>query len=115
MAVETRLRRSALRPQDWVLYVDFIEVAPWNVPVQGRPPQFAGVGTLLIGEAVRMSMGQTANGRVGLHSLPQAEAFYATTCGMARIGPDAGYNDLVYFEYPDDAGAQWLTNRGLSA
>ncbi|MCI0705744.1 MAG: hypothetical protein L0241_32180, partial [Planctomycetia bacterium] len=72
MAVETRLRRSALSPNQWVLYVDYIEVAPRNIDAPGHSPQFAGVGRLLIAEAVRMSTGRTTTGRVGLHSLPQA-------------------------------------------
>jgi hypothetical protein len=114
MAVETYLRRSALSPSAWALYVDFIEAAPWNLAATGHPPLFAGVGSLLIAEAVRMSLGQTANCRVGLHSLPQAEEFYANSCRMTRIGPDAGYHDLVYFEYSDGV-EYWLTEREFSA
>lgn len=32
----------------------------------------------------------------GLHSLPQANGFYANTCGMTDLGP--GYDNLRYFE-----------------
>lgn len=122
MAVETSLRPSCLNPSNWVVYVDFIETAPWNrrePPDRNVPavqlPRFAGVGALLLSEAVRMSMGQTAGGRVGLHSLPSAEEFYAARCGMTRIGPDPAYHDLVYFEYPDGVAVQWLTTAGFSA
>ncbi len=34
----------------------------------------------------------------GLHSLPQANGFYANTCGMTDLGPDPGYDNLRYFE-----------------
>ena len=122
MAVETMLRPSRLDPGRWVVYVDFLEAAPWNrrEPPDRRLPavqelRFGGVGTLLIGEAVRMSVGQAANGRIGLHALPDAEEFYAGRCGMTRLGPDPGYHHLVYFEYPEGVAVRWLTDVGLSA
>ncbi|WP_157469431.1 hypothetical protein [Gemmata sp. SH-PL17] len=122
MAVENLLRKSVLTPNAWVLYVDYVEVAPWNYRVPQdrnapavRVPRFTRVGTLLIGEAIRMSLGAAAGGRVGLHGLPQAEAFYVGRCGMTRIGPDPNYQDLVYFEYPDGVAARQLTVMELSA
>ncbi len=30
MAVETSLRRCSLSPSDWLVYVDYLEAAPWN-------------------------------------------------------------------------------------
>ncbi len=120
MAVENFLRPSQLAPPSWVLYVDYVEVAPWNYRVPQnrgvaavREPRFRGVGALLLGEAIRMSLGATAGGRVGLHSLPQAEDFYSH-CGMKRIGPDPNYYDLVYFEYPDGVAGAQLTAMRLS-
>ena len=45
-------------------------------------------------------------GRVGLHSLPQSNGWYANVCGMADLGADAGYQNLRYFEMvPDMADA----------
>jgi hypothetical protein len=122
MAVENLLRPSVLTPGAWVLYVDYIEAAPWNYRVpqdRNRPavrvPRYTRVGTLLIGEAIRTSLGTAAGGRVGLHGLPQAEDFYVQRCGMTRIGPDPTYHDLVYFEYPDGVAAARLTAMELSA
>jgi hypothetical protein len=113
MAVETLLRPAVLDLNGWVVYVDFVESAPWNYRVPSdrnrpvvRAARFAGIGTLLIAEAVRMSMGQRANGRVGLHALPQADDFYMSRCGMRRIGEDPAYHNLVYFEYPDGVAAK---------
>ena len=37
-------------------------------------------------------------GRVGLHSLPEAEAFYRRY-NMPDYGPDPDKKGLVYFEY----------------
>ena len=121
MAVENFLRPAVLTPGTWVLYVDYIEVAPWNYRVPqdrakpvARESRFKEVGTLLLAEAIRMSIGAAAGGRVGLHGLQQAEAFYVRRCGMNRIGPDPGYYDLVYFEYPDGVAAARLTAMGVS-
>ncbi len=122
LAVENLLRPAQIVPNGWVLYVDYLEVAPWNYRVPQdraepaiRMPRFAGVGTVLIGEAIRMSLGRAAGGRVGLHSLPQAEDFYRGRCGMNNLGRDSNYYDLVYFEYADGVVAEQLTKLGLSA
>ncbi|MBX9627105.1 MAG: hypothetical protein K2X82_25105 [Gemmataceae bacterium] len=116
MAVQATLRPAVRTPGRWVLYVDYIEAAPWNLKVPGvQTRRYKAVGTLLIGEAVRLSMGRAAGGRIGLHSLPGVEGFYEGECGMTRVGPDPLYHDLVYFEYPDGVAAEWLTARGLSA
>lgn len=122
MASENFLRPSVLMPGSWVLYIDFLEVAPWNHRVPSardrgvvREPLFRRVGTLLIGEAIRTSMGVAASGRVGLHALPQAEEFYVRQCGMTRVGPDPHYYGLVYFEYSEGVAQRHLTAIGLSA
>lgn len=116
MALKTALQPSRLIPNRWVLYVDYVESAPWNLTVPGvQGKRYDGVGYLLIGEAVRASVGRAAGGRVGLHSLPQTEPFYETKCRMTRVGPDPGYYGLVYFEYADGVAAEWLTDVGLSA
>jgi hypothetical protein len=116
MAVTTALRPSRLEPGRWALYVDSVESAPWNLTVRGvQAKRYEGVGCLLLGEAVRPSVGRAAGGRVGLHSPPQTEGFYEAKCRMTRLGPDPGYHDPVYFEYDAGAAADWLTDVGLSA
>lgn len=47
-------------------------------------------------------------GRVGLHSLPQSEVCYASACGMHKVGIDAAYHDLTYFEYTAAAATTFL-------
>lgn len=99
-----------------MVYADFVEVAPWNLSVPGvQDRRYAGAGTVLVAEAVRLAVGRAAGGRVGLHSLPGVEGFYERRCRMTRLGPDSAYHDLVYFEYPDDVSAGWLTDVGYSA
>jgi hypothetical protein len=107
------LPRSARLDNGAVLYVDYLEAAPWNLKSFAERPRFVGVGTVLMAEAVRISAEEGLDGRVGLHSLPQAEAFY-DKCKMTRVGPDPNYFDLTYFEYPSRQGTDWLTSIGES-
>lgn len=114
MAIPTLPRPSVLTPGQSILYVDYLETAPWNQRVHDRPLRFAGVGTALIAEAIIISVELGLGGSVGLHSLNQAEHFYGKKCGMTRLGPDLGYYDLEYFEYAEGAGLKWLTARNTT-
>jgi len=76
-------------------------------------PRYVGVGTLLIAEAVRLSV-ETGLDGVGLHSLPQAETFYQDRCRMTRLGPDPDYYELTYFEFTGRQAVDWLTANGGS-
>ncbi|NMY75633.1 GNAT family N-acetyltransferase [Pseudomonas sp. WS 5071] len=88
-----------------LLYVHFIEVAPWNQKALGfNPPKFLGVGSLLIRAAIEVSRDLGFKGRIGLHSLPQSEEWYEDRCHMTKLGKDASKQNLCYFEMtPDQA------------
>ena len=89
-----------------------MESAPWNLKGASAPPRFMGIGTVLIAEAVRLSLEMGLEGRVGLHSLPQAESFYKNRCRMTEFGADPGYYDLTYFEYTGQQATDWLVALG---
>jgi hypothetical protein len=97
-----------------VVYVDYLESAPWNLRTTSASPRFLGVGTVLIAEAIHVSLEMGLSGRVGLHSLPQAEPFYESKCRMTRFGADRHYFDLPYFEYDAGQAARWLADIGGS-
>ena len=97
-----------------VVYVDYLETAPWNLRSPAAAPRFKGVGVALLVDAVRLSIETGLGGRVGLHSLPQAEPFY-TRCGMTRVGEDPDYFGLPYYEYTGPQAADWLALIGESA
>jgi GNAT superfamily N-acetyltransferase len=80
-----------------VVYLDYLEVAPWNRPELGTVPRLRGVGSALIAAAIALSEDEGFKGRLGLHSLPQADAFYRKI-GMTDLGLDAGCQNLRYFE-----------------
>jgi hypothetical protein len=91
----SRLQNQKGKP---LVYVDYIEVAPWNLKDLIRNPRYGAVGVRLIEAAIRFSLEEGFGGRVGLHSLPQAESFYENSCGMIRVGIDRSYQDLCWFE-----------------
>ena len=89
-----------------LVYVQFVENAPWNRAELFDPPRYRGVGSILIRAAVALSEELEFHGRIGLHSLPQANGFYANTCGMTDLGFDPDHEGLRYFEMtPDQARA----------
>ncbi len=108
----TTASHESLSPADRgkpLVYVDCLEAAPWNWRVQGigQTPRFRGVGVNLLREAIVQSIGEGFHGRLGLHSLPQSEGFYAGN-GLTALGRDPGKQNLLYFEMTRDAAAQWL-------
>ena len=93
----TKTARLSRQKDRELAYVEFLSAAPWNrADLGGR--DFAGVGKVLLRVAVELSVAQEFKGRIGLHSLPQADAFYER-CGMTSLGPDPRYHGrLTYFE-----------------
>lgn len=61
-------------------------------------PKYKGLGAQLLAAAVQQSLMEGFRGRIGLHALRDGEPFYAGR-GMTRVGPDAHYHNLVYFEF----------------
>jgi hypothetical protein len=73
MAVLTAPRPARLADAH-LLYVDYLESAPWNLKSLCSTPRFLGVGTVLMAEAIRLSLEWGLKGRVGLHSLPRRKS-----------------------------------------
>lgn len=106
-----RAARAAVLGSGALVYVDYLETAPWNLRAPEREARFSGVGTVLLLDAVLFSRESGHEGRVGLHSLPQAEAFYRQ-CGFAPLGCDAMYYNLAYYELSSARATQWLNSTG---
>ena len=81
-----------------LVYIAYVESAPWNVKEYEDTVRYSGIGKEFYKAAVRFSRLLGFAGRVGLHSLPSAEVFYANSCQMVPLGRDPGCEDLVYFE-----------------
>jgi hypothetical protein len=90
-----------------LVYVDYLETAPWNQRELVEKPRFGGIGTVLLAAAITLSLEEEFSGRTGLHSLPQSEKFYQE-CGMIGLGPDASKQGLGYFEMKPEQAAAFL-------
>lgn len=94
-----------------LVYIEYVETAPWNwrVPQIEQIPALRGVGLQLIDLAIRWSMDLGFRGRVGLHALPQSDSFYRGNCRMEDLGPDPKYSgQLRYFELSEMRAAEFL-------
>lgn len=90
-----------------LVYVEFISSAPWNRK-QIANQKYGGIGVALITHAIKISLDEGMNGRIGLHSLVQAEDFYRNTCKMKDFGIDEEKN-MRYFEMSEEQAAEWLS------
>ena len=98
-----------------LVYVEYLEAAPWNRSTNPSGPTHKGIGTVLMAAAIQLSMDEGNHGRIGLHSLPQADTYYSR-CGMTDLGPDAityPKFPLRYFEMTEAQAAGFL-NRGMT-
>jgi hypothetical protein len=96
-----RCDRGHRRP---LVYVGFLEVAPWNKPDFSRR-RFAGLGPVMLRYAHDVSLHMGYEGRVGLHSIVAAEAFYRNAGFRGHDCPSEHHE--LYMEL-DGASAQRL-------
>jgi len=78
-----------------LVYISFLEVAPWN-RIGIRDRRYKGLGQLMLCFASQRSLQLGFDGRIGLHALPAAEAFYRRLGFDAPVCPNE-YREL-YFE-----------------
>jgi hypothetical protein len=102
-----RCRSSAQKDQHLV-YVDLVSTAPWNRAGFSATPLYRGVGLVLVTEAILLSRAEGFKGRIGLHALPKAEAYYRNEWGMDSLGPDPLYDNLHYFELSEGQAQTFL-------
>lgn len=93
-----------------VVYIDYLEVAPWNwrLPAIGQDGLYKTIGSILFRQAVLQSVVEGFGGRTGLHSLPQSKGFYENACGMTSLGPDPGKQNLEYLEIGAKQASKYL-------
>jgi hypothetical protein len=114
MLTKTASYLSLIEKGKPLVYIDYLEAAPWNwkIPSLSKKGDFGGIGSVLFAIAVRQSIDESFYGRIGLHSLPQAEAFYAQVCGMQDFGPDPKKQNLRYFELSQKQAEQHWKDGG---
>jgi hypothetical protein len=80
-----------------LIYIAYIESAPWNLTEYTKQRQYSGIGSILLGAAQQFSNRIGFDGRIGLHSLPDTESFYERECNMIKIQQNDD-DGLVYYE-----------------
>ena len=93
--------RCPSAPRSDLVYVSFLEVAPWN-RVDANPRHTRGLGPALIRIACDASLQRGFGGRLGLHSTALAERFYENL-GLRRLDCPNEHHE-IYLEL-DEAGA----------
>lgn len=111
-ASDFRSARHAAQFGKPLVYVEYVATAPWNRAEVQRPPRYSGVGGVFIDAAIQSSLDAGYQGRVGLHSLPQAVEFYEKKCGMSAIGIDSAHESLMYFEMTKEQALTFRRKRG---
>ena len=109
MQLNLATQRSRIEQGKPLVYVEFVQTAPWNRPTIVRQPRFRRVGTLLIMEAVGVSTLEGFGGRIGLHALPSAVDFYRKM-SMRSFGQDASHQNLEYFELSGQDAVNFLAH-----
>jgi hypothetical protein len=114
MKVDTVARSCRLPEQQGkpLVYIDYIETAPWNIKLLmeplGRRQQYRGVGSRLFEAAVLQSEEEGFKGRLGLHALPGSEGFYIKECGMTPVGRDPHKQNLLWCEFTPEQARRYL-------
>lgn len=93
-----------------LVYIDYLESAPWNLAMMVDNPIFAGIGAVLMRSALQLSIEENFHGRLGLHALPQAETFYRDDWEMICCGIDPSYENLPYYEMNRDLAAKFISS-----
>jgi len=110
MMASTIARASRVGPSGKaILYIEYVESAPWNLKDLVDDPKYSGVGIALLEAAIELSDQEGFGGRIGLHSLPQSEAFYRKY--MTDLGPDPKSQGLRYFEMSVEQARLFLEGR----
>jgi hypothetical protein len=91
-----------------LVYIDFVASAPWNSAGIAAEPRYGLIGSVFIATAIQLSLSEGFKGRIGLHSLPQAEKFYAERCRMTDLGRDRKKENLRYFEMTPEQASGFL-------
>lgn len=80
-----------------VVYVSYLESAPWNVKSIAGSKRFTGTGTILLIAAAKRSEELGCGGRIGLHAEEPAIPFYEAL-GLKPFDADIHAEGLVYME-----------------
>jgi len=96
-----------------IVTLDLLATAPWNRAKIQTPRRYRGGGTVMVAAAIQLSCDLGFKGRIGLHSLPAAVAFYRDVCEMTELGTDAAYENWTYFEMTENQAESFHQKPGI--
>lgn len=97
-------------PREPVIYVSFLEVAPWNK--SGHPRRrLVGIGAFMLQAACVWSVKRGLEGAIGLHALPAAIGFYERLGFVAAPCPNEHHEP--YYEMDSGTARRFLSSGGL--
>jgi hypothetical protein len=95
--------------RDPLVYVSFLEVAPWNQPTAVER-EYQGLGPIMLRIACEFSVQRGYGGRLGLHSVAAAEAFYRRL-GFESLDCPSEHHEL-YLEVHESRAEALLHDTG---
>ena len=98
MMINLVAKKSKIEPNKDLVYLEYISVCPEARKEIKNPPDFQGIGSVLFHVAIEVSFEEGIEGKIGLHSLPGASAWYSKKMGMKNLGIDQSESNLEYFE-----------------
>ncbi len=103
---------STLEPGKPLVYVHYVESAPWNwaVPALGRKGMLRGAGTVLLAAAAEWSMDEECRGRLGLLALRSAVDFYRKL-GFTELEAEGEMHGMRSMELSSAAAEALLAGR----
>ena len=103
--------RLSVQFREPMVYVDYLASTPWNLAGLVPIPRYSQCEISMVDAAIRHSVAIGFKGRIGLHSLQDAEGFYRDKLLMHDLGVDTAYEDLRYFEMTERDAAIFLAGR----
>lgn len=91
-----------------LVYIAFVATAPLNDKLYTETPRYGMIGNTLMAAAMQTSIDLGFKGRIGLHSLLQAESFYRDVIKLIDIGFISDERNLRYFEATPEATQNYL-------
>ncbi len=94
--------------QQFIVSIEYLESAPWNLWDYSNNPRFGAIGTRLLAFAALEA--KVSDASLGLHSLPGAVPFYLKH-GFVDFGPGFGLNNQLRYLELSEKGIDHLIKK----
>jgi hypothetical protein len=102
----TKASRETSQAGKLLVYLDYLEVAPWNRPEFEASPRLRGVGSALVTAAVARSDEEGFKWPARASFVVPGQRY--RKIGMTDLGQDSAYQNLRYFEMTAEQARAFL-------